>query len=103
MKTFGEWLGESHYEFNSVKAASEWKQKWFNIARNYLKKMEQEGEGEVIQNSIWRINQIAKKLEALGDEPLTANRVAMIAADEESGHPEVDAHFEELIDALERE
>jgi hypothetical protein len=53
-------------------------------------------------SSIWRINQVAKKLEELGEEPLTANRVAVIASDEESGNPELDARFEEIIDALER-
>lgn len=103
MKSFNEWLNENHFDFGSVKPASEWKKKWFNIARNYIKKMEAEGEKSIVDGAIWRINQIAHKLTELGDEPLTADRVVMIASDEETGDQELDAHFEELIDALERE
>jgi hypothetical protein len=110
MSSFTEWLykrnkdtfDENNFQFGGVKPASEWRSKWFNIARNYIKKMQMEGEKEAAMSSIWRINQVAKKLEELGEEPLTANRVAVIASDEESGNPELDARFEEIIDALER-
>ena len=103
MQTFTQWLEENQYDFANTKPASEWKSIWLNIAKNYLKKMNQEGEEDLVDASIWRINQIAKKLEELGDQPLTANRVSIIASDEnQSDNEELDAHFDELIDALER-
>jgi len=102
MKKFTEWLNETHYSFGNTKPASEWREKWFNIARNYIKKKTEDGDQHIAHASIWRINQVANKLQALHDEPLTLNQVALMAGDEESGDQELDAHFEELIDALER-
>lgn len=103
MKTFKEWLQENQFNFANTKPASEWRKIWFNIAKNYLKKMTQEQLIDSVDAIVWQINMVAKKLQELGEQPLTANRVSIIAADEgHSDNEELNAYFQELVDALER-
>jgi hypothetical protein len=102
MKKFTDWLNETHYSFGNTKPASEWRNIWLQVAKNYLTKMKQEDLIDHVDAIVLQINEVRRKLEDLGNEPLSSNQVAVLAGDEDTGNPDLDAHFQALVDAIER-
>lgn len=100
MITFNEWLNENHYSFGNTKPASYYRELWYKTARDFLKHWTETGNQHLTEPNIKRIGNIGDKLNKLGDEPISVNRVENIA-DEIADNEELRLHDYELDSAFE--